>query len=282
MSQSGMILAAGDWRLNLDPHRGGMVRALTRRGVDILRPMPEGADAPFDSACFPLAPYANRIAGGRFTWDGKAHALAPNAPGQKHPLHGTAWLGDWSVETQEADSATLIHHHAAGADWGWAFTLRQHFRLGADGLEARLELTNTDSTAMPAGLGFHPWFTREGVTGVAFSAKAVWLADADMLPTVRATADKLGDWSRGAGLERPDLVDHCYAGWNGQLRIQREDGDVLVEGDDTPFLHFYVPPGQDFFCAEPQSTMPDAVNRDAPAPLAPGETLAVTMRISSA
>ncbi|WP_395398031.1 aldose 1-epimerase [Novosphingobium sp. BL-8A] len=282
MSDRGMILAAGDWRLSLDPHRGGMVRALSRRGKDILRPMSEGADALFDSACFPLAPYANRIADGRFVWEGTAHAIAPNAPDQKHPLHGTAWLGEWSVETQGADFATLIHHHAAGADWAWAFTLRQHFQLGTDGLEARLELTNTDSTAMPAGLGFHPWFTREGVTGVAFTAKAVWLADADMLPTVRATADSLGDWSQGAGLERPDLVDHCYVGWSGLLRIQRGDGDVLVEGDGTPFLHFYVPPERDFFCAEPQSTMPDAVNREAPAPLAPGETLTVTMRIRNA
>lgn len=282
MSDRGMTLAAGDWRLDLDPHRGGMVRALTRRGADILRSMPEGTNAPFESACFPLAPYANRIAEGRFVWEGVAHALSPNAKGQKHPLHGTAWLGEWSVEAQGPDRATLIHHHGAGADWNWAFTLRQHFRLSEDGLEARLDLTNTDGTAMPAGLGFHPWFTRKGVTGVAFSAKAVWLADADMLPTVRATADTLGDWRKGACLERPDLVDHCYAGWSGQLRLIREDGDVLVEGEGTPYLHFYVPPGQDFFCAEPQSTMPNAVNREAPAPLAPGDTRTVAMHIRTA
>lgn len=282
MNSTGVVLSAGDWRLVLDPHHGGMVRALTRRGQDILRPMPEGAEAPFDSACFPLAPYANRIAGGRFTWRGQSHALAPNAPGQKHPLHGTAWLGTWSVETGAADRATLLHHHAAGPDWNWAFTLRQHFRLTAEGLEARLELTNTDDNAMPTGLGFHPWFTRRGVSAIAFTAKAVWLADAEMLPTVRATADTLGDWKQGAALERPDLVDHCYAGWAGQLRIERGDGDIVLEGEDTPYLHLYVPPGQDFFCAEPQSTMPDAVNREAPAPLLPGETRTVTMRIRSA
>ncbi len=277
-----MILAAGDWRLSLDPHRGGMVRALSRRGKDILRPMPKGADALFDSACFPLAPYANRIADGRFVWEGTAHAIAPNAPDQKHPLHGTAWLGEWSVEVQGTDSATLIHHHAASADWAWAFTLRQHFHLSPDGLEARLELANTDSTAMPAGLGFHPWFARAGVKAIAFDADAVWLADEDMLPTTRAPADALGDWSQGAALERPDLVDHCYIGWPGELRLMREDGDVIVEGVGTPYLHLYVPPERDFFCAEPQSTMPNAVNRDAPAPLAPGETLTVAMRIRNA
>ncbi len=59
-----MRIAAGAWELALDPRRGGMIRALTRNGRDILRPMPEGGAEPFESACFPLAPYVNRIADG--------------------------------------------------------------------------------------------------------------------------------------------------------------------------------------------------------------------------
>ncbi|MCJ2187207.1 aldose 1-epimerase [Novosphingobium beihaiensis] len=274
-----MRIAAGDWQLDLDPHRGGMIRALTRQGRDILRPMPEGSTEPFESACFPLAPYVNRIAHGRFAWDGTAYTLAPNHEGQAHPLHGTAWLGAWDIEADDAHSVTQVHHHKAGTGWDWPFTLRQALSLSPDGLEARLELHNTGSRAMPVGLGFHPWFARSAVTAIAFEAEAVWLADADMLPTQTAPADALGDWSRGAGLERPDLVDHCYAGWGGALRISRTDGDVLLEGDAAPFLHLYVPPGEDFFCAEPQSTMPDAVNRMPPAPLSPGEMASIAMRI---
>ena len=277
-----MRIAAGDWQLDLDPHRGGMIRSLTRQGRPVLRSMPEDSTEPFDSACFPLAPYVNRIAHGRFEWDGVMHHLPPNHAGQVHPLHGTAWLGVWSVESHDAQCVTQVHHHTGGPGWYWPFTLRQTLRLSPQGLEARLELHNTGNRAMPAGLGFHPWFARKAVTAIGFEADAVWLADAAMLPTKTAPPDRLGDWSRGAGLERSDLIDHCYTGWSGLLRIARSDGDVLLEGDGTPFLHLYVPPGQDFFCAEPQSTMPNAVNMARPAPLEPEQIASIAMRIRSA
>jgi Galactose mutarotase and related enzymes len=276
-----MRIAAGDWRLEVDPDNGGMVRSLTRRGRDILRPMPAGSTEPFESACFPLAPYVNRIAHGRFTWDGADYHLAPNHEGQAHPLHGTAWLGAWHTEALGPDSLVQVHRHEAGPDWAWSFTLRQTLRLTPKGLEARLDLENTDARAMPAGLGFHPWLCRKPVSSIAFSAEAMWLGDADMLPTQLAPADALGDWRRGAGLERGDLIDHCYTGWNGTLRIARSDGDILLESEDAPWLHLYLPPGKDFFCAEPQTTMPDAVNIAPPAPLASGEAASLTMQIVS-
>ncbi|WP_052223044.1 aldose 1-epimerase [Novosphingobium malaysiense] len=277
-----MKIAAGDWQLELDPHCGGMVRALTREGRNILRPMPPGSSEPFESACFPLAPYVNRIAYGRFDWEGTTHRLAPNHAGQKHPLHGTAWLGAWTVETQEAHSVTQRYCHETGPDWDWSFTLRQTLTLTEQGLEARLDMKNTDEHAMPVSLGFHPWFCRRAVIAIAFEAGAVWLVDDDMLPTESAPPDTLGDWSRGAAIERSDLVDHCYADWKGACTIARTDGDIVLEGNNTPFLHLYVPPGKDFFCAEPQNAMPNAVNLTPPAPLAPGQSTGIAMRIRSA
>ncbi|WP_260925939.1 aldose 1-epimerase [Novosphingobium sp. 9] len=277
-----MKLTRGEWSLDVDIRHGGMVRALERRGQPVLRAMPQGSTEPLDSACIPLAPYVNRIAHGRFAWNGAAYHLAPNHPDHAHPLHGTAWLRDWTPGVQDESSITLHHVHEADAHWDWSFALTQTFTLLDDGLEACLAITNTDRHTMPAALGFHPWFDRSGVSGIRFAAEKVWLSDAEMLPTDPAPADALGDWQAGAELERPDLVDHCYAGWDGTLTIMRDDGDLILEGEGTPFLHLFVPPGRDFFCAEPQTTMPDAVNRQPPAPLAPGETLAITMRIRSA
>lgn len=277
-----MILEAGEWQLEIDPVHGGMIRALRRAGADVLRPSPEGSAVPFESACFPLAPYANRIAMGRFDWEGESYGLAPNHPEQKHPLHGTVWLADWRVEESNANRVTLVTEHPAGADWPWAFTCRQTFDLSAEGLAASLAVTSTDTRPQPVGLGFHPWFARAKVTAIAFTAQGLWLADEEMLPSAPAPADALGDWSERARLERADLVDHCYTGWSGTLRIAREDGDILLESTSGDYLHLFVPPGRDFFCAEPQTTMPDAVNREVPAPLLPGESVVLDMVIRSA
>ncbi len=278
-----MRIAAGDWTLEFDPVLGGMIRRLTRGGADILRPMPEASREPLESACFPLAPYVNRIAQGRFEWEGEAHALTPNHPAIAHPLHGTAWLGEWMVRDGHAHAVTLVHAHEADAAWGWSFSLEQHLALSGEGLLARLTLANTDTRAMPAALGFHPWFAREAVTSLQFKADGVWLADADMLPTHEARADALGDWSTPAPLERDHLIDNCYTGWNGPLRIGRRDGDLLLESQGTRHLHLFVPQGADFFCAEPQTTMPDAINHPGhrPQALAPGASMTLEMAIRS-
>lgn len=274
-----MIIQAGNWQLALDPLNGGMIRSLTRGGEDILRPMPATSADPIESACFPLAPYVNRIAHGTFEWEGARYQLAPNHPDHGHPLHGTAWLTQWSIAKHRDDRAVLIQDHVANDDWPWSFTLSQSFTVSESGLEVQLALRNTDESAMPAGLGFHPWFTRQHVTGIAFTAQSMWLADTDMLPTTLAPVNRLGDWEQDGRLDRPDLVDHCYEGWSGSLRIGRTDGDILLLGDNTDWLHLFVPPEQDFFCAEPQDTMPNAVNKQPPHPLAPNATRTITMRI---
>ena len=94
-------------------------------------------------------------------------------------------------------------------------------------------------------------------------------------------ADALGDWSAGGALVRADLVDHCYTGWRGRAVIARADGDVVLTAEGARALHVYVPPRKDFFCAEPVTAMPDAVNRGEAATLAPGERMAIGMRIGS-
>jgi aldose 1-epimerase len=46
-------------------------------------------------------------------------------------------------------------------------------------------------------------------------------------------------------------------------------------------VQLYRPPRGDFFCLEPQSAMPDAVNREVGGALelAPGQTLAFTTKL---
>lgn len=277
-----MKLAAGAWSLVAAPELGGAIRSLSRDGHDILRPSAPDATEPFDLACFPLLPYANRIAHGRFVWQGRQVSIPRNHAGQAHPLHGIGWLAPWRVTAADGASATMRFDHAASDAWPWDLSAVQVLELTGQGLAMTLELTNGSDSAMPASIGFHPYFAKSGVSTLAFDAASVWLASDELLPRALAPADALGDWSRGGSLERADLVDHCYVGWNGNALVSRADGDVLLRGGGTDALHVYVPPGEAFFCAEPVTAMPDAVNHGAAATLAPGETISASMAIRSA
>jgi aldose 1-epimerase len=71
-------------RLTLDAARGGAIREFSWRDRPIFRPAPRGAGAdPFDLGCFPMVPYANRIAYGRFSFGG--HAVRAPSNRQDEP-----------------------------------------------------------------------------------------------------------------------------------------------------------------------------------------------------
>src|SRR5215813_9076472 len=74
-----LVLQHDGMRLVLAPRLGGSIREFKWRGEDVLRPASAGAgDDPFQMACFPMVPFANRVAHGRFDFDGRTVRLLPN------------------------------------------------------------------------------------------------------------------------------------------------------------------------------------------------------------
>jgi aldose 1-epimerase len=144
------------------------------------------------------------------------------------------------------------------------------------------DLENLASTPMPLGLGFHPYFPADIATRLRFMAGSVWIPTEDLLPDRLAKADALGDWSKGASIAGERLIDHCYAQWHGPAMIERGDGPpVVMTAPAAHWLHLYRPPGEGFFCIEPVTHMPDAINRpDGMAKLPPQATQALEMTIA--
>ena len=103
-----------------------------------------------------LAPFSNRLSQGVTDGEGRAHALAPNLPGEAYPLHGDAWLAPWRVTAAGSDRAGLAHDGAFGP-WRYAATLA--YRLADGALSVDLAAENRGQ-ALPFGLGLHPWFVR--------------------------------------------------------------------------------------------------------------------------
>ena len=285
--------ASGPWELEVEPGRGGAVIALRHLGRDVLvSPGPRRQDA-MATASFGLVPYANRIAHGQLAWDGRHWQLPRNFDDHPHPLHGTGWKQPWDVVGSDTAGIGMQLEHAADDRWPWAFTATQRIQLLDDAVQFELAARNTDARPMPVGLGFHPAFAANAGTRLRADVRDVWQIDADSLPVRRQAVDAvLPDLASGASVTRSRLVDHCFNGWQGRALIERAGsrGNIpLVEVTASPemnFLQLYMPPGRDWFCAEPMSQMPDAAHHPDEADrggwraLAPGESLAVWMRIA--
>lgn len=265
----------------MSPAVGGSLLGLALDGVDLLRRAPDGATDPLAMASFPLVPYANRIADGRFAFEGSDYQLPLNFGDHPHSIHGFGWQGSWTASETGETSAHLIHEHRGEIPWPSAYRAEQRVTLTPLQLSISLFATNIGDGAMPVGLGFHPYFLADEATTLTFGARGLWLSKPDMLPDVQAPADALGDWSSPAIVRGTSLVDNAYTDWDGSAIVQRGDGIRLtVTATGADWLHVYRPPGEAFFCLEPVSHMPDAISRDGMPVLAPGETASLSMTIA--
>lgn len=253
-----ITLRSGSSEATLLPHLGGAIGSFAVAGRDILRPTPKDADSPLDAASFPLVPYPNRIANGRFTFGDRDYALPRNLPEFEHPLHGLGWLKQWTVDETAEASAVLSYAHKADGDWPWDWSATQRFALGDGALHVTLSVTNLSESPMPCGLGHHPYFVRYPGAALKFTAAGVWLNDAGNIPVEATSADAFGDFAEGAVPRADSLTDNCWHGWGGSAAW----GDnIVVSSPEGRFLHVFAPPGEDFICLEPTSQMPDALNR---------------------
>ena len=257
-------LAAGDYELTVAPAIGGSIRSFTWRGEALMRTA-QGSSV-LDAACFPLVPFSNRIAHGRFEWMGREVQLKPNFPGtdHPHPLHGFGWISEWDIIEAECDYA-LLEHRYPGGDWPWPYIARQSIRLGKKGLVLELSLTNLGEGNMPAGLGFHPYFPRDEQTQLHALHTGEWLNDADGLPVeLRERNEPIDWWEEQPVSER--TVDTVYCGRSGDIRVSWPSRGIALSIACDPSLSctsVFVPELADWFCVEPVSHATNAVNSTA-------------------
>jgi aldose 1-epimerase len=290
---SGLIhLAFGPWSARVAPGLGGALIDLRWQALDLLRPTPSEAIDEANvrlTACYPLAPYANRIAAGRFSFAGRDYRLAQNVANSPHPLHGLAWRRAWRlIDRDERHVALALSHRPSSEDdpdWPFAFEARQDLELGAQGLTARLTLTSGHAGPSPAGIGFHPFFRRRPGETLDFHADGAWVNGEDLLPLHRSR-DEVWRFDPGRKLAT-EAIDNDFFGWDGLARLScdHEPSIVLTARGALGDLRLYTPLERDYLAIEPVSHGADALNirpeRQSPmAILQPGESLSGEFSLS--
>ena len=292
MAHSLLTLSNGVAELKLSPSIGGAISNFTwisggtRKAI--LRESHTPLENVLDAACFPLVPYCNRIRAGSFRFRDREVRLAPNMAGDPSPLHGQGWLGTWAVESQSETRATLHFRHDAG-EWPWAYEARQTFDLDEGGLKLRLSCLNTSDSAMPCGLGFHPYFPCGASTRIQTEVKEVWTVDANVLPVARMPAT--GRYSVADDPVCGRGLDNGYGGWTGRTLLTDPDWpyELDLSSPDARYFQLYSPERGGRFVAEPVTHANAALNEPDEdwaslgiQILEPGEEMTLDARISVA
>jgi aldose 1-epimerase len=265
-------LRKDDCRVRLDPLTGGAIAAFSWRGIEVLRPVRDPrlrAQHGRAVAGYPLIPYANRIAQGRFSLGGEPFQLERNFGDEPGSIHGNAWMRAWRVAEAGGERARLelCHRppHDPVSEWPFAYDAVQEFAVFADRLELRLSVRNRDERAFPAGIGLHPYVARTARARLQFEADTVWRTGADGLPSDRVAVPEDMDFDRGREIAG-QVIDSCFAGWGGTARMELpEHGIAVVIEAAAPLDHVqvYTPRAKDYCGLEPVSNMPDGINRMA-------------------
>lgn len=283
------ILNNGPMRLRVLPACGGTVLDLTYHDRPLLRSGSNEDRQNWDArtfAAFPMTPFIGRIFNGRFEYNSRSVSLPANMPPEPHAIHGFGWQTVWQIDSQ-TEHELVISQTAAPDDWPWPYRATQTFTLSKRGLDLTLSLTNNGETPMPAGLGWHPYFNREQAILKLPTTRIWWVDDSNGWSTAEATANILTPLSTGARVETLSL-DHAFSLSDPELSIVWPDLRLDIQCDPI-FQHavIYVPDGEDFFCVEPVSQIPNAVNLSQPfaetglVDLAPGSTLAGQIRLTA-
>jgi aldose 1-epimerase len=263
-------MQAGDLHVVIDEATGGAIKTFTAGDLEILRGVADfrlEAEHGRPVGAYPLIPYANRIAEGRFSFGGEDFQLGLNFAGHPHSLHGNAWMRAWTVlsATPERVHIALDHRppHDPVSQWPFSYHTEMVFDLDPLGLTVAISLRNDDARPFPAGIGLHPYVARDRGTTLQFDADTVWINGSDALPVSREAVS--GHWDFTSAREVTNTqIDECYAGWGGTASVVWPSaGRRLVLEAGLPFDHIqlYTPPLRDFFGLEPVSNMPDAINR---------------------
>lgn len=242
-------------------------------------------------ASFTLAPYSNRIRDAKFTFDGQEVQLQPTT---KDGLsqHGDVRNRPWHVSPVGPARLACDFDSCDFTDinWPWAFTVRVEYILHGPHFDTSITLTNADSRDMPAGVGFHPYFTRlqDGTDPLlSFDAALAYDTDERVLPTGEARPVQAAEDYRTPSRIGERQVDRAYTAWDQIAVLDWGERSLTITADNI-FSHLIVYTAPDGSLAlEPVSHATDAFNLAAQGvagvdmrTLAPGQSLAGTMRVT--
>lgn len=236
----------------------GRLGSLVVDGMELL--VTEGAK-PTRWGSFPMVPWCGRLDRGMLTFEGVEHQFPPTSG--VHANHGTAMHQTWT-QTSDNEIETDLGEH-----WAFGGSVSQKFDMTNQSLTVHMTVTAGD-VAMPAQMGWHPWYRRELDRGepleLEFAAGYIYDTDDEQIPTGELVPVPEGPW------------DETFVGVT-QTPILRW-GDALTLALTSNFDHWVVFTEPEHAVAiEPQSGAPNELNR-APRVLQPGESLSGSMTLA--
>ena len=109
-----------------------------------------------------LAPWPNRLADGRYEFNGVRAQAALDEPERRNAIHGLVrWL-PWTLQTRHQNQLSMRVQLHPTPGYPFSLLLDLEYHLGRDGLTVTTTAQSLDMEPIPFGLGFHPYLSAGG------------------------------------------------------------------------------------------------------------------------
>lgn len=221
-----------------------------------------------------LSPFACRIPGGVYDWEGRQYTVQKVITGGS-PIHGLLYDVAFDVENKYADekSATVtLRYQYDGSDGGYPFPYDCEVQYSLQpGIHLQLTTTilNCSSANIPLMDGWHPYFT----TGtpiddmeLQFASGQIVELNAQLVPTggvLPYTRFQEATPLEGIPLDNCFLLDLSQHTSSCTLRDPKKHIAITFYPDHSyPVLQIYIPPHRKSIAIENLSGAPNAFNNE--------------------
>ena len=194
---------------------GATLRSYSAGGLDVLDGFSVDEPSPAGRGQV-LAPWPNRLDGGRYAFGGRARLGGDRRAGARERDPRARALAPLAArlpgQTKRSRWTCVLHPQPA---YPWRLELGLEYRLGPDGLTIRVRATNASAEPSPFGIGFHPYLTL-GIpvddVRLTIPASRRLITDDRALPVGEEdVAGSEFDFARGRPIAETQL-DTCFAG----------------------------------------------------------------------
>lgn len=224
-----VYISSGESSATIDA-AGAYLRRLRLNGTSILKETSDMQATHGGMAL--LAPYANRIRDGAYTFMGKTYHFQKNNEGNS--IHGFAKNSMFQIVRRTRARLTL---HSLLSDDGYpgALDLLVTFTISPEKLEIKVRAENDSVVPLPFQLGFHPYFLFDKHWTAGSSGPIMKLSNHDgYFP------DGSGKFVKSNYLDSKTCgsIDNCF--WvDGDFSLHLGSYTLKFKRNGFPFLQFY-------------------------------------------
>jgi len=234
-----------------------------------------------------LFPFPNRMAEGRYSWQGEHYNFPINDPATGTAVHGFGMdkkFRTLRINTDENVAAVSCQYEYDGKfpSYPFPFNLSIEFSLDQEGsFEMEYRCWNMGTTALPWGFGWHPYFqVGDHIQEAHLTTPELKMVGVDeqMIPTGKRY--EFNEFAAGKQIGAT-VLDNCFVplaesptsleiqlrGERGTLHYWQETGE-----EGMNYVQLFTPPYRKSLAIEPMSCNVDAFNnQDGLITLQPGD-----------